>query len=790
MLCFPQPCFPMNPAVTFTIGILLLGLFVWYFATDSDRRKRLLGLSLMLILVVMSLISIYPPSEKIRLGLDLEGGSSFLIQLKGIEEVANKAELRDQAVEVIRSRIDALGLSEPLITPEGDDRVLVQVPGLDPERIQSTRDQLGRVAKLDFRMVDPASSSKVPMIQAGEAVLPPDQVILPSKPREANDGEMFTEQLLVSKRPDIRGKWVTSANAFYGQEGYGIRLKMQGEGADKLWDLSNDLQGQRMAIVLDNVIISAPVIQSPLPNGEATITGDFTSEEATSLASSLMNPLETPVEIMEERTVSATLGAASIRQGVIAGLLGIALTLVFMIFYYRFAGLVANIALIVNVLLLFGALCEFKFVLTLPGIAGILLTIGMSVDANVLIYERLREELAMGKSLKAAIEAGYSKAFSSIFDANVTTLITACILFWQASGPVKGFAITLILGILASMFTALLVTRNIFGFATESGVLKKLSMVSFLSKTNIDFLGARKMALIGSLALIVASLALFVFKGEENLGIDFRGGDLVVVSTEQEVSEGEIRDALVPFGYEDSLVQLQQDDQGNELISIRLPSGGAPPVEQGLLDTFQEAGIEILKTDRIGASFGQEMVVKAMWALGIGMIAILIYVTLRFEFSFALGALVAVIHDVIITLGLFSLMGRELSLIMVGAILTIAGYSINDTIVIFDRIREAFRAGRRGSTASIMNEAINATLSRTILTGGTTLFTVGCLLVLGGQTLNDFALAMVIGVIVGTYSSVFVAAPIVLWWSKRKSGGLRREVRDAIEEPKPAPGAA
>jgi len=777
----------MSPAFTFTIGIILLILFGWYFATDSAMRKRLIGLGLLLILAVMSFVAIYPPQENVRLGLDLEGGSSFLVQLKGIDDVANKAELRDQAVEVIRSRVDSLGLAEPLITPEGEDRILVQVPGLSEERIQSTREQLQKVAKLDFRLVSNEVSALA--VMEGQAVLPPNLTILMEE-REEEDGTITEIPLVVSKRPDIPGKYVTNANSFYGPEGYGVQLKMSGEGADLLWDLSSENVGRQMAIVLDDVIISAPVIQVALPNGNANITGDFTAEESTSLASALMNPLETPVEIIEERTVSATLGAESIRQGVMAGLLGIGLTLVFMLFYYRFAGIVANIALLANVLLLFGALCEFNFVLTLPGIAGILLTIGMSVDANVLIYERLREELALGKSLKAAIEAAYSKAFSSIFDANVTTLITASILFWQASGPVKGFAVTLTIGILASMFTALLVTRNIFEWATEGGLIKRLPMWQFLAKTNIDFLGARKIALLISLAAVVCSVGLFVVKGEENLGIDFRGGDLLVFGTDEPVEEITVREKLEPSGYGDAFVQVQQTQEGNEVVSLRLPSGAAEEIEPILAASFEEQGYEMLQTDRIGASFGQELVGKALWALGLGMIGILIYVTVRFEFSFAIGAIVAVIHDVVITLGVFSLAGRELSLIMVGAILTIAGYSINDTIVIFDRIREALRAGRRGSTAQIMNEAINATLSRTILTGGTTLFTVGCLLFLGGQTLNDFALAMVIGVVVGTYSSVYIAAPIVLWWSQRKRGGLRREVRDAVEQTKPAPGTA
>src|SRR5438067_1794231 len=408
------------------------------------------------------------------------------------------------------------------------------------------------------------------------------------------------------------------------------------------------------------------------------MTGDHrvAEKEARGLASVLENPLQTPVSIEEERSVSPTLGADSIRASIEAGLVGLAITLVCVALYYRFAGIIACLALLVNIVLLIGALTMFRFVLTLPGIAGIILTIGLAVDASVLVYERLREELALGKSLKIAIQAAYEKAFSSIFDANITTLITAVILFLRASGPVKGFAISLTLGILASLFTALIVGRNIFEFFVDTGRVKKISML--------------------------------------------------------------------------------------------------------------QAQFKVEGAERVGALVGGELARNSLIALGLGIFGILVFVWLRFELSFAVGAIVALVHDVTITVGMFSLLHRELTLTMVGAVLTIAGYSINDTIVVYDRIREGLASGRKGSIEQIMNESINQTLSRTILTSTVTLIPILCLFLFGGAVLRDFSLAIIIGVVVGTYSSIFIASPIVLWWTRARGGSktsLQREITSKQTKP-------
>ena len=780
----------MTPALTFFIGLLMLVLFGWYFATDQGLRKRLLAATLMLLLVAFSIVTIWPPQKKIHLGLDIQGGTSFLIRLKPGDKPITKAML-DQAVEVIRKRVDYFGGGEPIISPVGQDRILVQIPGLDVAKIQEARDQLSRVAKLEFRLVYRDNGERLKAIDEGKEVIPPDYRIEVYKigaeeaPMTNEFGETVAgakeksreERLLVKKKADLTGDRVSASNAYYGNEGWTVQLKFDGEGAKKFGEITEQYKGYRFAIVLDGAIQSAPVIRDAIYGGDAVITGSFTEEEARSLASVLENPLQTPVSIEEERSVSPTLGMDSIRASIFAALLGLSITLLFALIYYKLAGLIADLAVIINLILLLGALTMFGFVLTLPGIAGIILTIGMSVDASVLIYERLREEMAAGKTLKAALPAAYNKAFSSIFDANVTTLITAGILFWKASGPVKGFAITLTLGILASLFTALIVGRNALGWFVDTGRIKRISMLHLISSQHINFLGKGFLACMCSLALIIAGATAFYIRGERNFGVDFRGGDLVTLSAPGKLDTAQVRGALKPIGFADA--SIQESRQGDRsYITIRTPLNTSDKVEQQLEQALPNAGLRIEGSERVGALVGGELARSSLIALGLGILGILIYITFRFELSFAVGGIFALLHDVIITVLMFALLGRELTLAMVGAVLTIAGYSINDTIVVYDRIREGLVSGRRGTIEQIMNESINQTLSRTILTSSTTLIPLCFLFFFGGPVLRDFSLAIIIGIAVGTYSSIFIAAPIVLWWTRARGGAtvLRREI--------------
>jgi SecD/SecF fusion protein len=765
----------MTPALTFASGIALMILFGWYFFTEQERRKRWLGLVLTVFLVAFCLDSLIPPKERIRLGLDLRGGTSFLMRLTPLEGEQISSDLLDQAVEVIRKRVDTYGVSEPVITPQGRDRVLVQLPGLDADQIAKTQAELQRVAKLEFASVAPGGAERIARIEAGEEIMPPDFRILAYG--DTVEGKEVERKILVKRRPELSGDHVRRAYAYFDQAGWGVSLSLDGPGAKLFGDLTNALAPTRgqIAILLDSEVQSAPQVNEPIYGGNAVITGRFTEREARDLASALENPLRVPLEVEETRSVSASLGSDSVRGGLVAGAVGLALVVLFVLVYYRVAGLIAIAGLLVNVVLLFGMMAMFHFVLTLPGIAGIILTVGIAVDANVLIYERLREEMKAGKSLSAAVEAAYDKAFSAIFDANITTLITSVILMAQATGSVRGFAVTLTLGILASMFAALLTTRTAFRWVVDVWGLRSLRMMNLIPAKRFDFLGMRWPALILSLGVIVGSVAAMGLRGEKNLGIDFRGGDLLVVDARVPVSLAEAREAAASIGLPEITIQFEREGM-KEMLSFRSPAGTATQLVEALKERFPERGIIPVAQENVGPLIGMEFAKRSLWALALGMLGILAYVTVRFEFSFALGAVVAVLHDVIITLGIFSLVGGELSLVMVGAVLTIAGYSINDTIVVFDRIRENLKNSERGGLLTIMNKAINDTLGRTILTSGTTILSVGTLYFFGGAVLRDFSFAILVGVAVGTYSSIWIAAPIVYWWSKIRGRSIRKEI--------------
>src|SRR6266850_1511683 len=668
----------MSPVYTFLSLLGLLIVFGWYFATDHGARKRMLALALMVLLVTFSLFTIYPPQKKIQLGLDIQGGTSFLIRLVGGDKEITP-QMLEQAVEVIRKRVDYFGGGEPIISPVGKDRILVQIPGLSTEKIEEARQQLSRVAKLEFRIVFPDNGQRLQAIDAGTEVIPPDYKIEVYKPHPDGGKKPVEERLLVKKKADLGGEHVTEAHAGYGNEGWEVALNFDSEGAKIFGKITEAHVNHRFAVVLDGVIQSAPNIKEPIYGGSARISGKFGENEARSLASVLENPLQTPVSIVEQRSVSPTLGMDSIRASIIAGLIGLALTLVCVMIYYRFVGLIANLALLVNIILLMGALTMFNFVLTLPGIAGIILTIGIAVDANV------------------------------------TTLITAAILFWKASGPVKGFAIPLTLGILASLFTALIVGRSVLTWFVDTGRLKRISMLHLIPAQHINFLGKGFLACMCSLALLLAGATAFYIRGEKNFGVDFRGGDLITMSAPNKIDIGKVREALKTIGFGDASIQ-ESSQVGKSYITVRTPLNTSDNVEKQIIQSMPNAGLKVEGSERVGALVGGELAKNSLIALGLGILGILIFVTFRFQLSFAVGAIVALLHDVLMTVGMFALLGRELTLTMVGAVLTIAGYSINDTIVVYDRIREGLAGGRRGTIEEIMNSSINQTLSRTILT--------------------------------------------------------------------------
>ena len=770
----------MSPHSIFLMGLFLLGLFIWYFVSEERKLRRIAGS--VLAVVVAILCGFFYQNYGVEQGIELQGGVSMEIKIQEVPGREVTAETQQQVIKILDKRLNALGAKEIILAPSGKDGVFLQVPGVGPERLKEMEEAIQKVAKLEFSVVHPQSRSLAPAVANDARVIPGFEAVpyvLSEDDKQANrdagldENEPLRWELLKIKR-DMSGKYVGSAKYYYGPEGHSIQVDFKGEGTRIMGALTRENVGQQLAIIMDNEVISAPVINEPFSMG-CSITGDFSREEANALVAALENPLENPIYIAYSNYISPTMGKLTVQQGIYAGIAGLAVTLVFILIYYKVAGIIALLGLMLNIAMIFGALALFRFTLTLPGIAGIILTIGVAIDANVLIYERLREELKEGKTLKAAIDSAYDKAFSAIIDANITTLITAIILYVLATGTVKGFAITLIIGIIATLFSALIVTRALFGWATDS-FLQKLSFLSVIPDNAIDFLSKQKQCMMGSIALIVISLIAVPLMDPR--GVELKGGDAVTIQSDGDLTKQGVLDALsdVDLGAK-PIVQVQKPVGGQgEFFLVRVPDNQAPLVQSELQ---KDLGVspENTETSSVGSQIGQSMLTASAIALFVGLIVILGYVTLRFEFAFALGAIAALLHDLIITAGVTTLLGQEMSLITVGALLTIAGYSINDTIVVFDRVREGL-ATKRGDVRDIMNYCLNATLARTILTSATTLIIVVVLFLFGGPGMRNFALTLIVGVLIGTYSSIFVASPIVLWWAKRSGTNLRRAVLD------------
>jgi len=447
-----------------------------------------------------------------------------------------------------------------------------------------------------------------------------------------------------------------------------------------------------------------------------------------------------------------------------AAIIGTLLVAIFMAVYYHRCGVIADVAMILNLLILLGVMCSIGTTLTLPGIAGVVLTVGMAVDANVLIYERLREEMAQGKSMRGAIAAAYSRAFSTIFDSHTTTLISAIILIYLGTGPVKGFGVTLTIGVALSLFTSLVMTRLIFNTLLARGWLNRIGMMHIIKNPNWDFMKFAKVAFATSWIIILIGMSYGIFvRGNGVMGIDFAGGDSVTMSFKEKVDVDKLRAALAKEG--ETQIQYQKGaDQ--DMLKVVAPFGKGESVTKALAATFPTAGFHTIGSAVVGATVGNEIQKSAVIAAFLSLFGILLYVAFRYEFSFSVGAVVAVIHDVLMTIGIFFLSGRQLSAPMVAAVLTIIGFSINDTIVIFDRIREDLKLGVRGSFKDVMNIALNQTLSRTLITSGTVFLATLALYIWGGGVINDFAFTFLVGIITGTYSSIYIASALVLWWHK------------------------
>ncbi len=678
-----------------------------------------------------------------------------------------------QSMEVVRRRVDELGTTEPLIQRQGNDRIIVQVPGLtDPQRLKSL---LNQTAKLSFHMVD----MSMPVTEAINGRPPANAEVLYSQDDPA-------VPYLVEKRALVSGENLVDAQASFNQQTNEpvVTFRFDSKGAQRFAQATQENVGRPFAIVLDDQVISAPVIREPIIGGSGQISGSFSVEGANDLAVLLRaGALPATLTVVEERTVGPGLGQDSINAGVFASGIGAIFVVLFMLGFYGSFGVMANIALTANIVMILAVLSLIGSTLTLPGIAGIVLTMGMAVDSNVLVYERIREEAKSGRSLVQSIEIGFNKAFATIVDANLTTLIAAAVLFFLGSGPVKGFAVTLAIGIITTVFTAFTMTRWLmavwFRWRRPKHLPKGIRTGMFDAQ-NIRFMAIRRYTFGIAGALALASMVGFFTVGL-NLGIDFQGGSIIEVKARSGTADiGEIRDRLSELNLGE--VQAQGfGDPASVLIRIQAQEGGEN-AEQSAITLVRgelEDAYEFRRVEVVGPAVSGELTQQATIGVAVSLLMILIYIWFRFEWQFAVGSIIATLHDVILTLGLYVLLGIEFNLTSIAAILTIIGYSLNDTVVVYDRMRENLRRYKKMPLDVLIDTSINQTLSRTVLTGSTTLLALLALYLFGGEVIASFTLAMLFGVLVGTFSSVYIAAPVLIAFKLRPETFQERDAESA-----------
>ena len=707
----------------------------------------------------------------LRKGLDLAGGVAMTLQvdpaaLAGIEKIERDEKL-SKAIEIMQSRVNLYGVSEPIVRLVGDDRIEVQLAGISIKDNPEILEEIKRPALLDFREVHLTDRPGIQPEPYGYQVM--------TLSRESGD-QFVEEDLYVSRYPALTGKYVDSANPVQNSVGgYEISLSFSSEGAKRFGEITTKLAGQgRLAIVLDGKLYSAPNVNEPILGGRASISGSFTQRQAIDLANVLNNPLEFKLEVAELYEVGPTLAKESISSGKRAATWGVTLVAAFMTVYYMVGGVVALITVVLNLGIVLGALASVGATLTLPGIAGVILTIGMAVDANILIFERIREELRTGKTLKSSLLGGFEKVFSTIFDANVTTFLVSIVMFVYGTGPVKGFGLTLAIGVVTTMFCALVVNRLLLELLIETNLMKKFKMLSIVRNPKVPFLNFRKPAFAISWCVVLIGVAGIYTKWDTIFGIDFTGGDEVSLAYESKIDESEINRIVVEQELGEVTPQYVTPLGGGvEVLKLQTPFEESPKVLAALEAAFPQANFEAVGTNEIGPSIGKEIQKNAAFAIGISLGLILLYIAVRFEIGYGVGAIVATIHDILLTVGVFVMVpGHQFTAPMIAAILLIVGYSLNDTIVVFDRIREELQLKPTAKLRDIVNSALNAVLSRSLLTSFTTLLAAVSLYVFGTGVVSDIAFTFTIGILTGTFSSIFIASPVFYWWHK----GDRRSV--------------
>ena len=729
-------------------------------------------------------------------GVEQQGTASKGISQKGnvivleLTEEYQAAVVKDainRSLEVVRKRLDETGLTEPSVTRQGSDAILVQMPGIsDPANVKAL---LGTTAQMRFHWQTQVNNSES-FIRA-----------------DIND-----RQYLLEKHVALEGEHITDAAAVFSPETSQpvVTFRLDNEGARQFATMTKNNIGRVLAVVLDDTVVTAPVINSVIPGGRGEITGSFTMSEAQDVALMLRTgALPVPLHIIEERTVGPDLGSDAIETGVKSGIAGALGVLVFMLAIYGRWGAIASVALTVNMALVFGVLTLFGATLTLPGIAGLILTMGMAVDANILINERIREETKKGRPAGSALKIGFEKAFGTIVDSNFTTLIAVSLLFVFGSGPVKGFAVTIAIGLITSLFTSVALTKLLMQRATKKHQREPINLSSpLLTMADklgpFNFLKSKKLALSVSLILTLCSMALF-FKPGLQYGVDFTGGTMMEISAPQ-LSTEQLRTVLKEHHFEDIAIQeygaknqyllrAPVSEQSNALSNIGANTGASTEANtvatQGsnievLKQVIQDADSTVVfnKVDVVGPKVSDgfaDLSILALLIAGGGMLA---YLWFQFEAHFATAALLTVLLDLTKTIGFIALTGIEFNLTAVAALLALIGYSINDKVVVLDRVRELLRISPERSLADIINEAVNSTLSRTVFTSLTTLLALLPMALVGGDAVSSFAVPMVFAVVIGTSSTLFITSSLLHMLGKRREQRGKTQLRPTAEEVK------
>jgi SecD/SecF fusion protein len=712
-----------------------------------------------------------------RLGLDLRGGTRIVLETRDSPTVTADREATDRAMEVLRRRVDGLGVTEPSLARSGERHIIVELPGLkDPREAAKV---IGRTAQLTFHPVTGTSEGPAgPPGKDGARVLAdpdaPGQFLRLGPPALTGDGVEDAEAVLDT----LEGR------------GWTVDLSFRDDAAKQWARITGEAAcaapadpARRVAIVLDDAVVSAPGMQSSVPcgagitGGSAQITGGFTPDEARDLAALVKGgALPVPVTTVEQSTVGPTLGAEAVRASAAAAVIGLLCTGLFVIIVYRLLGLLATVALALYGLISYAAVVALGATLTLPGLAGFVLAIGIAVDANVLVFERAREEFARPggrggarrRDLKSSLRTGFSKAWSAVADSNITTLLAAGLLFVFATGPVKGFGVTLAIGVLASMVSAMLITRLLAEWALSvpyvrrrpelTGMAGPGRLRERLARRTPRLMRHRRRWLGICSGLLLLAVAGIGVRGVE-FGVEFTGGRVVQYTAERSVDADTAREAVVGAGFPDAVVQSTEDNG----ISVRTKESGDDEQERirGALDDV--AGqLTVERDDLIGPSLGSELRLYALIALGVAVAAQLLYLSVRFRWTFATAAVVAMTQDVALVVGLFAWLGKPMDSVFLAALLTVVGYSVNDTVVVLDRLRELRRAGGSIPLESLADRAVAQTLPRTVNTGMGALFVLVALAVLGGDSLTDFSIALLAGVVLGMTSTVFTAMPVAL----------------------------